>query len=42
MIMTDHRVVSQDALKFTMAWVRHHDKYDDGELVDLEAKETQK
>jgi len=25
----------EDALKFTMAWVRHHDKYMDGELVDL-------
>jgi predicted dithiol-disulfide oxidoreductase (DUF899 family) len=25
----------EDSLKFTMAWVRHHDKYVDGELVDL-------
>jgi predicted dithiol-disulfide oxidoreductase (DUF899 family) len=25
----------EDGLKFTMAWVRHHDKYMDGELVDL-------
>jgi predicted dithiol-disulfide oxidoreductase (DUF899 family) len=25
----------EDQLKFTMAWVRHHDKYIDGELVDL-------
>jgi predicted dithiol-disulfide oxidoreductase (DUF899 family) len=25
----------EDGLKFTMAWVRHHDKYIDGELVDL-------
>jgi predicted dithiol-disulfide oxidoreductase (DUF899 family) len=25
----------EDGLKFTMAWVRHHDKYVDGELVDL-------
>jgi predicted dithiol-disulfide oxidoreductase (DUF899 family) len=25
----------EDSLKFTMAWVRHHDKYIDGELVDL-------
>jgi predicted dithiol-disulfide oxidoreductase (DUF899 family) len=24
----------EDGLKFTMAWVRHHDKYIDGELVD--------
>jgi predicted dithiol-disulfide oxidoreductase (DUF899 family) len=30
----------EDGLKFTMAWVRHHDKYIDGELVDLEAKEA--
>jgi predicted dithiol-disulfide oxidoreductase (DUF899 family) len=25
----------EEGLKFTMAWVRHHDKYMDGELVDL-------
>ena len=25
----------EDGLKFTMAWVRHHDKYLDGDLVDL-------
>jgi predicted dithiol-disulfide oxidoreductase (DUF899 family) len=25
----------EDGLKFTMAWVRHHDKYVNGELVDL-------
>jgi predicted dithiol-disulfide oxidoreductase (DUF899 family) len=25
----------EDGLKFTMAWVRHHDRYIDGELVDL-------
>ena len=25
----------EDGLKFTMAWVRHHDKYVEGELVDL-------
>ena len=25
----------EDGLKFTMAWVRHHDKYIDGDLVDL-------
>jgi predicted dithiol-disulfide oxidoreductase (DUF899 family) len=24
----------EDGLKFTMAWVRHHDKYTDGEVVD--------
>jgi len=28
------------ALKFTMAWVRHHDKYAEGELVDLTASYT--
>ena len=26
----------EDALKFTMAWVRHHDKYDDGYVVDAD------
>jgi predicted dithiol-disulfide oxidoreductase (DUF899 family) len=25
----------EDGLKFTMAWLRHHDRYADGELVDL-------
>lgn len=25
----------EDQFKFSMAWVRHHDKYGDGELVDL-------
>jgi predicted dithiol-disulfide oxidoreductase (DUF899 family) len=24
----------EDGLKFTMAWVRHHDKYQDQELID--------
>jgi predicted dithiol-disulfide oxidoreductase (DUF899 family) len=24
----------EDELKFSMAWVRHHDKYSDGEIVD--------
>ena len=24
----------EDGLAFTMAWVRHHDKYEDGEVVD--------
>ena len=31
----------EEALKFTMAWVRHHDKYVDGELVDLAATYSQ-
>jgi predicted dithiol-disulfide oxidoreductase (DUF899 family) len=31
----------EDTLKFTMAWVRHHDKYVDGELVDLAKTYTQ-
>jgi predicted dithiol-disulfide oxidoreductase (DUF899 family) len=31
----------EDGLKFTMAWVRHHDKYVDGELVDLAKTYTQ-
>jgi predicted dithiol-disulfide oxidoreductase (DUF899 family) len=30
----------EDGLKFTMAWVRHHDKYNDGELVDLHVNGT--
>ena len=25
----------EDGFNFTMAWVRHHDRYVDGELVDL-------
>ncbi len=25
----------EEGLKFTMAWVRHHDKYTDSGLVDL-------
>jgi len=24
----------EDGLKHTMAWVRHHDKYIDGEFID--------
>lgn len=31
----------EDALKFSMAWVRHHDKYADDELVDLNKTYTQ-
>jgi predicted dithiol-disulfide oxidoreductase (DUF899 family) len=31
----------EGALKHTMAWVRHHDKYVDGELVDLAKPYTQ-
>jgi predicted dithiol-disulfide oxidoreductase (DUF899 family) len=31
----------EEGLKFTMAWVRHHDKYADGELVDLAKTYTQ-
>ncbi len=31
----------EDGLKHTMAWVRHHDKYVDGELVDLAKPYTQ-
>jgi len=31
----------EDALKFTMAWVRHHDRYADGELVALAKTYTQ-
>jgi hypothetical protein len=27
----------EDGLKHTMAWVRHHDKYDEGYFVDPEA-----
>jgi len=30
----------EDNLNFTMAWVRRHDKYNNGELVDLHAKGT--
>ncbi len=31
----------EDGLKFSMAWVRHHDKYVAGELVDLAKTYTQ-
>ena len=31
----------EDSLKFTMAWVRHHDRYVDGELVDIGKVYTQ-
>ena len=31
----------EEGLKHTMAWVRHHDKYIDGELVDLAKPYTQ-
>jgi predicted dithiol-disulfide oxidoreductase (DUF899 family) len=31
----------EDGLKFTMAWLRHHDKYTDGELVDVNRIYTQ-
>jgi hypothetical protein len=31
----------EEGLKFSMAWVRHHDKYGDGELVDLARTYTQ-
>ena len=31
----------EDGLKFSMAWVRHHDKYIDGELVDVAKTYTQ-
>jgi predicted dithiol-disulfide oxidoreductase (DUF899 family) len=27
----------EDGLKFSMAWVRHHDKYDEGYNVDMKA-----
>jgi hypothetical protein len=27
----------EDGLAFTMAWVRHHDKYDDRQIVDPQA-----
>lgn len=27
----------EDGLKFTMAWVRHHDRYEDGYVLDAEA-----
>jgi predicted dithiol-disulfide oxidoreductase (DUF899 family) len=27
----------EDGLAFTMAWVRHHDKYADGQLIDVNA-----
>ena len=28
----------EDGLAFTMAWVRHHDKYADGQSVDPNAQ----
>jgi len=28
----------EDALAYTMSWVRHHDKYSDGQIVDQKAK----
>ena len=31
----------EDGLKFSMAWVRHHDKYVDGDLVDIGKVYTQ-
>jgi predicted dithiol-disulfide oxidoreductase (DUF899 family) len=31
----------EDGLAFTMAWVRHHDKYEDGQLVDAQAQYVQ-
>jgi predicted dithiol-disulfide oxidoreductase (DUF899 family) len=31
----------EDGLAFTMAWVRHHDKYLDGEVVDAKAQYVQ-
>jgi len=30
----------EDGLPHTMAWVRHHDRYDDGKLVGLQAKKA--
>ncbi len=27
----------EDGLSFTMAWVRHHDKYVDNQMVDVNA-----
>ena len=27
----------EDNLKFTMSWVRHHDKYEDGQVADPQA-----
>jgi len=32
---------NEESFKHTMAWVRHHDKYTDGELVDLAKPYTQ-
>jgi predicted dithiol-disulfide oxidoreductase (DUF899 family) len=31
----------EDGLAFTMAWVRHHDKYEDGQTVDAKAQYVQ-
>ena len=31
----------EDGLKFSMAWVRHHDKYDEGYNVDVKADYVQ-
>ena len=31
----------EDGLAFTMAWVRHHDKYAEGQLVDIKAQYVQ-
>ncbi len=31
----------EDGLAFTMAWVRHHDKYEDGQVVDPKAQYVQ-
>ena len=31
----------EDGLAFTMAWVRHHDKYAEGQLVDINAQYVQ-
>jgi len=31
----------EQALKHTMAWVRHHDKYDEGYKVDAQAEYVQ-
>jgi predicted dithiol-disulfide oxidoreductase (DUF899 family) len=32
---------NEEGLKHSMAWVRHHDRYIDGELVDLSKPYTQ-
>jgi predicted dithiol-disulfide oxidoreductase (DUF899 family) len=31
----------EDGLAFTMAWVRHHDRYEDGQVVDAKAQYVQ-